>query len=337
MKSNIAKLLLLPFLLVLAGQVSAQIPEYGPLPKKFGNLPQELSVNHYPNPLLASTDESQKEFKYFWKHTTSVVSLYEDVEISEFGAYIYYNNQWNERVSLKPKDFEKMFNCPGAVLKKGEPYTFPDNWRKESELRGGWAMWYFIGKNESGKKVAGTGKLYTVGGTYKESHYRLDPEQSSIQWTGHAARTSYSPSGEMKFKSGDLLMHRGVIYTTRVEADLTTLTSSTKGIAKHLMSADFFDAVDLPSAVFELNDWIDMAAKPRPVQGKFSFHGRAIVLRFPLTIEEINGEIVATGTITLDRTQFGINKGSPDHEDDLTDQSAIANDFEVKIKAVFVK
>ena len=38
---------------------------------------------------------------------------------------------------MEPKDFVKLFDCPKARLKKGQPYTFKDNWRRDKELRGG--------------------------------------------------------------------------------------------------------------------------------------------------------------------------------------------------------
>lgn len=48
-------------------------------------------------------------------------------------------------------------------MKAGQPYTFKDNWRTDNSLRGGWAMWYFIGKTSTNQMVYGVGKLHTIG------------------------------------------------------------------------------------------------------------------------------------------------------------------------------
>ena len=133
-----------------------------PLPAKFDNLKEALMVNHFPQTVYASTDESVKS-NYQWKHTTSIMSLRASVTVIEFGAYIFYNNQWNLRTTMKPKQFDKLFDTKKGKLKAGQPYTFKDNWRNNDQLFGGWAMWYFIAINEAGEKVYGVGKLKTVG------------------------------------------------------------------------------------------------------------------------------------------------------------------------------
>lgn len=71
----------------------SQSPEAAPLPDKFDGMEEVLLINHFPSPVYASTDSSQSDFQYFWKHTTTVLSPTEDVEMVECGAYIFYNDQ----------------------------------------------------------------------------------------------------------------------------------------------------------------------------------------------------------------------------------------------------
>ena len=141
----------------------AQNPATAPLPDKFKDLPEVLSVNHFPSPVYASEDADRSDFQYFWKHNTAVMATGSDVEVLECGAYIFYNDQWNLRVSHDGQTFADLFNCPQGILKKGEPYTFPNNWRTDNRLFGGWAMWYVIGTDGDGRRVFGVGKLETVG------------------------------------------------------------------------------------------------------------------------------------------------------------------------------
>ena len=149
-------------MLMLSFQISiAQNVHEANLPQKIDTLKKALRVNQFPNPVKASLDP-EKEGTYFWKHTTSVMSPESKVQVIEIGAYLFYNNQWNLRASYSPKEFAKWFNCPKAVMKAGEPYTFSDNWRRDTRLYGGWAMWYFIGIDESGQKVCGYDKIHTL-------------------------------------------------------------------------------------------------------------------------------------------------------------------------------
>jgi hypothetical protein len=148
---------------------SSQTPIDAPLPSKFDGLSATLLVNHFPATVYASEDENEKS-KYQWKHTTSVMSTNSDIQITDFGAYIFYNKQWNLRVSMNKKDFAKLFGGKKGKMKKGQPYTFKDNWRHDNRLLGGWAMWYFIGTNDKGETVYGIGKLETVGELVQNSN-----------------------------------------------------------------------------------------------------------------------------------------------------------------------
>ena len=141
---------------------NAQTPLDAPLPEKFKDLTEIVLVDNFPNPVKATTYENEPN-KFFWKHTTTLLSLNENINIEEGGAYLFYNNQWNLRVAYKPKEFAKLFHIPKGEMKKGEPYTFVKNWRVGPELFGGWAMWYIIGRTDSGKQVFGVGRLDTVG------------------------------------------------------------------------------------------------------------------------------------------------------------------------------
>ncbi len=136
-------------------------PEGKPLPEKLLEIDNILMVNHFPDVVHPFQDEKDTTL-YNWKHTTSVLSLEEDVIITEFGAYIFYDDKWNERVVYGPKEMDKFFGTKKARLKKGQPYTFNDNWRAGTKVFGGWAMWYFVGLDEEGKKICGYAMLETT-------------------------------------------------------------------------------------------------------------------------------------------------------------------------------
>ena len=161
------KLLLILFLQLLLFQTIAQTPLDAPLPEKFKDLKEGLFVNNFPMKIYATTDENHKSM-YQWKHTTSVLSLQEEMTIVEFGAYLFYNKKWNLRTTMYSKDFNKLFDTKKGILKKGQPYTWKDNWRTDNRLFGGRAMWYFITENADGERFYGIGRLETVGTLYSK-------------------------------------------------------------------------------------------------------------------------------------------------------------------------
>ena len=133
----------------------------GPLPAKIDSLERLLEVSHFPSPVHPVEDEREPGL-YHWKHNTAVLCSSSDIQIEELGAYIFYGGKWNERVSMPPKDMDKLFGTKKGRMLKGQPYTFVDNWRSGRQINGGWAMWYFIGRDEGGKRVCGYQMLETT-------------------------------------------------------------------------------------------------------------------------------------------------------------------------------
>lgn len=70
--------------------LTAQAPLTAPLPEKFKDLKEIILVDNFPNPVKATTYENEPN-KFFWKHTTSLLSLTENITIEEGGAYLFYN------------------------------------------------------------------------------------------------------------------------------------------------------------------------------------------------------------------------------------------------------
>jgi hypothetical protein len=136
-----------------------------PLPEILAGAGDLLQVSHYPDPVKASRDADEPG-TWFWKHTTTVFSPDQNIRIRECGAYIFYNEQWNLRAKFNSKQFADWFNCPEGKMKAGEPYTFVQNWRRDTRLYGGWALWYFIGEDDRGKPIVGYKALWTAGESY---------------------------------------------------------------------------------------------------------------------------------------------------------------------------
>lgn len=131
------------------------------LPEALQNLPRLIDVAHFPEE-VHPIEDAERAGLYHWKHNTAVVCTSAEINILEFGAYIYYSDQWNLRVKYLPKDMDKIFRTKKALMLQAQPYTFVDNWRSGTQVSPGWAMWYFIGKTKQGERVCGYKELYTT-------------------------------------------------------------------------------------------------------------------------------------------------------------------------------
>ena len=157
MKTKITLTLLLLFQFIYS-QVNYGIPTNEPLPEKLQNLSVEIEVMHFPK----ENDPIKIKRKYYWKHATAILSKKSDIKIVEFGAYLFYNQQWNLRKSYDLKDLDKNFGTKKQKLRQGQPYVWANNWRIGDQLFGGWAMWYFIGTNDKGDTICGYETINTT-------------------------------------------------------------------------------------------------------------------------------------------------------------------------------
>ncbi len=128
------------------------------LPEKLTSLKRKIRVNHFPkvnNPVKIKD-------RYYWKHATGIFTEETDITIIEYGAYLFYNGKWNLRKTYNIKELDKTFKTKNQKLLQGQPYVWSNNWRTDSRLFGGWAMWYFIGQTSEGKLICGYETIHTT-------------------------------------------------------------------------------------------------------------------------------------------------------------------------------
>lgn len=324
------------FSLFFSVLLTAQTKPENSLPKKLQELPQQLLVNHFPATVYASSDEDRKDYNYFWKHNTSILSAQETVQIIECGAYIFYNDQWNLRVSYSPKEFSQLFNCPNATLKQGQVYTFVDNWRTDNRLVGGWAMWYFIAKTADGKEIVGYSKLETKGELLSpsEQKLKLNSKQSSLKWTGKALGSSYTLSGTINTSDGALKISNDEIQAGTIQIDMKSIDSEVPVLTKHLKSKDFFEVKKYPKANFKVQQVSKTAMGTLKMSGLLQIKDTTEPAEIIGTLEQLDSGWKYTGKLSIDRTKFGITYNSASFFQNLGDQ-AIADDFDLEFELYF--
>ena len=128
------------------------------MPPKLNNIPIGIEVRH--NPQTVSAEFNGKDSMYYWHYITTVKPVNEDLEITEFGSYLWSVDHWKfETETGKPfdkNDFAEWYNCSNGKMMKGQEYTDKNNWNYARDLNKGWVLWYFIGKNSKGDLFKGT-------------------------------------------------------------------------------------------------------------------------------------------------------------------------------------
>ena len=166
--------------------------------------------------------------------------------------------------------------------------------------------------------------------------YQLDIHKSQLKWTGKAAFSSYSLSGTLKAKSGNITISNNQITATTIIIDMKSLSSEMKDLTKHLRGKDFFEVKKYPKATFELSEPIDLNDKNPKAIGQLTIKNQTKDYSFPLMISQEEISYQVKGTITINRTEFGIYYNSPNYFEGLK-QQAIADQFELELNLRFEK
>ncbi|RSK42380.1 YceI family protein [Hymenobacter perfusus] len=159
--------------------------------------------------------------------------------------------------------------------------------------------------------------------------YQINPAASRVTWTGYAEVGSYAPSGTVQLRRGTFAYDGRTLRAGRFEFDMRTIEQEQAQLAEHLRGPDFFDVATHPTAVFVLSE-----VRAGRASGQLTLRGITKPVQFPLTLTPLpGGPLRATGTVTLDRTQFGINHNSSSFFQNLGSY-AIRNEFTLAFDVV---
>ncbi len=148
------------------------------IPNVIKDIPVGLYVSHSPDSIYAQIYEKDTS-KFIWKHSTTITSNIQGINIIEFGTYNYKNGKWVlGNLTKKPystEDFENWYfiktnndmfsweNCKNGILELNTEYIDPSSWSvKNSELVNRNGLWYYIGIDTNGKKYMGYGRYVTI-------------------------------------------------------------------------------------------------------------------------------------------------------------------------------
>jgi len=169
--------------------------------------------------------------------------------------------------------------------------------------------------------------------------YQVDPDASSIGWKGEKIASSHQ--GHVGVKSGSVTVgDDGQVTGADITIDMTAMTNDDikrpgggDRLVGHLKSDDFFGVTSYPTASFSLTGAAAATGadgSTHTLTGDLTIKGQSHSVSFPGTISVADDKATASGTLTIDRTKWGIRYGSGSFVDNLGDR-AILDDITLTI------
>jgi polyisoprenoid-binding protein YceI len=145
--------------------------------------------------------------------------------------------------------------------------------------------------------------------------YSLVIPESFVNWKGTHVMTGKGHQGFIKPRTGTLVFDtNGSIVGGYFELDMNTITltdkkdtSSDNGVVSHLKDPDFFDVKKYPRGTFQLTKAIKASGDSSyNITGQLTLRAITQEIHFPATIVRNGEDVVATASLTIDRTKWGI-------------------------------
>ncbi|THU40561.1 YceI family protein [Niastella caeni] len=145
--------------------------------------------------------------------------------------------------------------------------------------------------------------------------YSLVIPESFVNWKGMQVIGGNGHQGYIKPLTGNLALDaNGTIAGGYFELDMNTITltdkndtSSDNGLVSHLKDPDFFDVKKYPKGTFQLTKAIKASSDSSYyITGQLTLRAITKEIHFPATIVRNEENIVATASLTIDRTKWGI-------------------------------
>ena len=176
--------------------------------------------------------------------------------------------------------------------------------------------------------------------------YALQPQLSTLGWEGKAV--THGHMGTMNFTSGELLVNGNAVVGGTVTVDMKTMKATdikdaeTQGkFVGHMSSDDFFGVEKFPTSVFKIVSVAPIKgaaqnADNATITGDMTIKGVTQRISFPAKVGVKDGVAAATGTVTIDRTKFGLRYGSKSFFDSIGDK-AIYDNFDLTFNVIAKK
>jgi polyisoprenoid-binding protein YceI len=167
--------------------------------------------------------------------------------------------------------------------------------------------------------------VFSMPALAEPENYTLDPAHTNVVWSANHFGFS-NPSGKFTSVQGTLVLDEAKPEASKVNVTipLANVLTGVKELDEHLKTEAFFDVAKFPLATF-VSDKVDVIDKNNAnVHGNLTLHGvtKPVVLEVKLNKIGINPIVSKktagfSATITIKRSDFGINYALPGVSDDV--------------------
>jgi polyisoprenoid-binding protein YceI len=168
--------------------------------------------------------------------------------------------------------------------------------------------------------------------------YSVDTKASTLEWT--AKKVTGQHTGTIAFGESTLNVEKQKITGGKLTVDMNTIVNTdltdagyNQKLIGHLKSDDFFGVAKFPQSTLEVKKVVAKGEKLYHFNADLTIKGITSPVEFDAEVNEISGQLTATGLLTVNRTKFGIKYGSGSFFEGLGDKM-IYDDFTLKFKLV---
>lgn len=173
--------------------------------------------------------------------------------------------------------------------------------------------------------------------------YKLQPQLSTLGWEGKAV--THGHEGTMQFTGGELTGNGNQLTGGTVVVNMKTMKAtdikdadSQAKFVGHMAGDDFFAAEKYPTATFKIVSVTPIKgaaadANNATIAGDMTIRDVTQRVSFPAKVGVKNGVAAASGTLTIDRTKFGLKYGSKTFFDSIGDK-AINDEFTLSFNVI---
>ena len=162
-----------------------------------------------------------------------------------------------------------------------------------------------------------------------------DASNSSIKWL--AKKVTGQHEGTINFQKMDIQFDdAGTLTSANFTVDMTSinvtdLEGKSKGdLEGHLNSADFFNTAEHPVSGFKATSIKSLGKGMYQVTGDLTIKDITNPISFSASAQKVDGKVVATAKVTVDRSKYDVRYGSGSFFEGLGDKM-IYDEFDLEI------
>lgn len=157
------------------------------------------------------------------------------------------------------------------------------------------------------------------------ANWKIIDNQSKIEFK--ATQNSSTITGSFKKFSGKIDFSPTQLETSRVEIeiDINSVEASLSDAAPTLKTAEWFSVKIFPKATFVANKFTKVSAKKFIADGILNIKGNAIATKLEFVLDEYSAtKAHATGTTTINRSNFAIGAENPENAHGVQNEVVIS-------------